>query len=1208
MQMQRTASYSNINTQLEPEWNEEQQRLLEAQKTNRAKARKFTLQTIRRQKALEEKHKEDEEKEQRFREEVLQERKLKQQDATERFQRAHLLSSQRRQNIIGHRKQPTQLDEALEQIHGSFYVSTSPSCAVSKPTVSKGTTDSSPNPPALGETRKVCHYKSQLSAAKAYAKLMQEKSGVNLKNSRLRFQQELEETQRLLGEQQLNSLQEFQKEINQLNQTQSLSSLDSLEIEGQNADHTSSLKHFFASGKRESYPLKTGHISAWINDLDNSRTPISSPGIAVTNGIEASTAEEYLSDKLHTFASKSTESKCLDSNSVSSTEIHQNAYSTKCFNSNQHKVADRNSHSVQKHPTSTDSPESSVGQSAHSAVIPCNAWSTPDATPRETTQPSGVKGRVEIEHQREPASFHPLKLPLATPIFLTSNQESQMGSGRAKTDSVNDSQKIQQAHQQTSVGAANRSIYSPFTLNKNIDISSEIEDKQTSLNKYNFNVKIRHSAAASQKPVQSEVSQAAFNSSEPDSGTKMTEGKENEPVTHSSMSTSRLKANKNSIQEKKIKILKGILKKVSKYGNVKSKSPLSACNVLGIHMPSSIRDSVELKKMKDVETNKNPTKKKLRWLDEINQTNQFKKGEDEATGEEFGSTTDIKSSGLTSQIQLQSTHFQNIDHIVNVNSNVNNNKESKWNTLNADQKTAVSYDLSGHQLNETCGDITMAAPVTSETVSATHGVTSAASSDYRFTKRSWTATGTRCLGHKMNAKNNIAEPEKSLGEKKHAKMVKRAHSAKVSSGRKGTIIRPLSAREVIKSQGKVMVPHPPPKPATDSKQSQRTAVNYNSSCQPQMHPAHIIDACSNTSVKIMPLDKDTTESAIISDLQPQVYSSSNRSVSITTFPSSYSVRSYEVVSKETSSVNATQQGNVDNGTKQDSLNGENALHLDSTATYEQIALLWHGVRDALAQKDITTGNSQNSFLSRNKEHTTNLQPHRPNVSHLTIDGGSLLNGTQSVSRVGQLFSAPSGARRKHPMDTYSNSAKYRALLEQRRIISSSSASKSDQIRQNIQIQPFQSAFDPVQTVNAAQNTKEAVSESTEQFMLAENLVETSAMDTDILAAMEAVKTRQHVFLQNKVQRLGLSALSFEEQKLLQSLDRLNQRLKSIQETIEASPRNGLLQIPSPFVIPYGVSGSGSRPAQAICGTQKHPNVTADNYARIQRKYLRNKPS
>lgn len=71
-----------------------------------------------------------------------------------------------------------------------------------------------------------------------------------------------------------------------------------------------------------------------------------------------------------------------------------------------------------------------------------------------------------------------------------------------------------------------------------------------------------------------------------------------------------------------------------------------------------------------------------------------------------------------------------------------------------------------------------------------------------------------------------------------------------------------------------------------------------------------------------------------------------------------------------------------------------------------------------------------------------------------------------------------------------------------------------------------------------------VSESTEQFMLAENLVETSAMDTDILAAMDAVKTQQHVFLQNKVKRLGLSALSFEEQKLLQSLDRLNQRLKS----------------------------------------------------------------
>lgn len=46
--------------------------------------------------ALEEKQKAEEEKELRFREQILKQRKLKLQEATEKFQRAHLPFSQRR--------------------------------------------------------------------------------------------------------------------------------------------------------------------------------------------------------------------------------------------------------------------------------------------------------------------------------------------------------------------------------------------------------------------------------------------------------------------------------------------------------------------------------------------------------------------------------------------------------------------------------------------------------------------------------------------------------------------------------------------------------------------------------------------------------------------------------------------------------------------------------------------------------------------------------------------------------------------------------------------------------------------------------------------------------------------------------------------------------------------------------------------------------
>ncbi|XP_078078907.1 centrosomal protein of 126 kDa [Mustelus asterias] len=1225
MQMQRPASYSNIKPQVE-DLDGERQRLLEEQRINRVKARKLTLQTIRRRKALEEKLKEDEEKEQRFREEVLQERKLKQQDATERFQRAHLPLAQRSQNRIGYRKQTTRLDEALEQIQSSPYVSAPPTSAVNE-----GTTDSFLSLSARGEIRNGSRYQKQLSAAKAYAKLMQEKSGANLKNSRLRFQQELEETQRLLGEQQLNGLQEFQQEINQLNQSESLSSLDSLETEGQHIVHPESddsislpiqnnlsnnrmrphppVKNLLDFCKSDFHPLKKAQVSAWINNLDSSRTHHSSLEIAITNKTETSNANEYLNDKLHASASESTGSEYFNSSFVSSAERHQNIYSTKFYNSNQHKIAVSNSHSIENHLTATASSESSLCRPVHSATVLCDAWSTPDPTPKETTQLSDVNDRLEPVHQNELESMHPLKLPFATPMFLTLSQKSQKCSDRTNTDSMKDSEKIQQMHRLACDGAANRITVSPFTLNQNTDIPSKSEDSHTSFNKHNFNIKSRHvSEGASQKPV---PSQATFNPSEPDSGNNTTE--ENELLTHSSMSTTKLKANKKYCHEKSnFNLLKGILKKVSKYENGYSKSLLSTSGVLGIQMASSIRDSVELIKMKEVESDKIPAKKKLRWLDEVEQTDQFEKGKGEAAEEELERTIDT-SSGSTNQTQLQSSCFASNDH--GVKSIVNNRTDSKWNTLHS----AVDYNLSGHQQNETWEAFKVTAPVISETTSVTNGITPAVSPGSRFTGQAWVSTGARSIDHKITAKNVISKPEKPLVRVGHAKVIKRAHSAKVyfrSGGncRKGTIIRPQSASEVIKSQGKMMVPHPPPKPAIDSKQCQRPTGNFNSTWQSQIHPANIIDVCSTTPREIMPEDhhtssKNNAENAVVPSLWPQVDFLNNRSITITTFPSSYLVSPCETVTKASYSVNAaktlSQKDDIYHGTKQDPNYGGNRLCLDCTPTDEEITLLWNGVRSALAQKDSASGDSQDYPSSRNSGRKINLQPHRTNVSQLTIDGSSLLNGVRSVSRVGRLFSAPSGAfvtaaRRKHPMDTRSNGTKHRALLEQRRMSIGSATHKSGQIEQNIEISPLPSAFDPVQTINAVQNTEEAVSESTEQFMLAENLVETSAVDSDILDAMEAIETQRYSFLQNKVQRLGLSALSFEEQKLLQSLDRLNQRLHYIQETVQKSPSNGLTQISSPFIMSNGVSGSRSRPGQPFGGTQKHRSLVTD--ARIQRKY------
>uniref|UniRef100_A0A8C9WZD0 Uncharacterized protein n=1 Tax=Sander lucioperca TaxID=283035 RepID=A0A8C9WZD0_SANLU len=75
---------------------DERQLLVEEQKLCRSRARKFFLETNRRRKALEERRKQRDVQEQRLIENILKQRRQRVQDATERFQRAHLPPSQRR--------------------------------------------------------------------------------------------------------------------------------------------------------------------------------------------------------------------------------------------------------------------------------------------------------------------------------------------------------------------------------------------------------------------------------------------------------------------------------------------------------------------------------------------------------------------------------------------------------------------------------------------------------------------------------------------------------------------------------------------------------------------------------------------------------------------------------------------------------------------------------------------------------------------------------------------------------------------------------------------------------------------------------------------------------------------------------------------------------------------------------------------------------
>ncbi|KAM9852855.1 centrosomal protein of 126 kDa [Aulostomus maculatus] len=144
----------------------EKQLLIEEQKLCTARARRFTQQTNRRRKVLEEKRKQWDLQEQQYREKVLQLRRQQVQDATERFQRAHLPSSQRQRQSF--RKHALNIEDALKQIKGTVSSYTQPTLS-SHSNITRSCTPS-PKPPTVPKSSQA------LSVVDAYTQLLQEQS------------------------------------------------------------------------------------------------------------------------------------------------------------------------------------------------------------------------------------------------------------------------------------------------------------------------------------------------------------------------------------------------------------------------------------------------------------------------------------------------------------------------------------------------------------------------------------------------------------------------------------------------------------------------------------------------------------------------------------------------------------------------------------------------------------------------------------------------------------------------------------------------------------------------------------------------------------------------------------------------------------------------------------------------------------------------
>ncbi|KAI4883393.1 hypothetical protein NFI96_007924, partial [Prochilodus magdalenae] len=327
-----------------------------------------------------------------------------------------------------------------------------------------------------------------------------------------------------------------------------------------------------------------------------------------------------------------------------------------------------------------------------------------------------------------------------------------------------------------------------------------------------------------------------------------------------------------------VRFLKGILKKNSKYVVGETKFTYTPGHfVFPKQVAMSIRDSMELTRAKarEPESDKS-TKKKLRWFDEVN-------GNEEECEERPKKDPNKQAPAPPSQ-QPSADHQQELCNSGYINT-----------------PTGIPKTSSG--------------PASSRQAWADARPQEEVAEEPRLQR-----SGPRVAGSHV------------------PRRVRSAKTGPVSSrARKGTMIRPQSASEaqrVVRTQGKAMVPRPPP----------RSEVFEAASVEPTIY---ITKTAYNSDC---PHSKaENPDSQLVS--QPPVLKVDEGTV-LAPVPPSYAY-TYETVSK---GIYALCQPEAQAGSARRPLQyGENGICLDRTPTDEEISLLWHGVRSALASKEAGRG-------------------------------------------------------------------------------------------------------------------------------------------------------------------------------------------------------------------------------------------------------------
>ncbi|XP_025749845.1 centrosomal protein of 126 kDa isoform X2 [Callorhinus ursinus] len=913
---------------------------------------------------------------------------------------------------------------------------------------------------------------------------MKENNRANLATNKDAFQLKLEETQKLLEDQHLSSLQKFCDEVNQITNSETLSSIDSLEA-GEHEEiyltlnkepSTSNQKNFISlkSVNLQSTNLscfdedklsfsKTQHINNWLINVNDPNTQTVTPfSDILSNPNVLPSCECFNGKEQNPPVERVTNSANNSVAFVYSPPIFiQDGKSKEVSETSPVRATDSSSGTFKRErPFVTESPTFKFSR----------VWTTPDCLTQEMAAFSDQGNNSELTQENRTASF----VPIATRIVLPCNTQSARPLPKSslhikEVDPVQCSDKL-----------------------------GELTNVKGEKLKYFHRNK-------EELPLFSDDFQVAYIPHNSDSNDK----KHKIPQTSTSASNiisncdlvGQHKKMKYNIHERNgVRFLKSILKKESKYEHNCFKAVvINHSFKLGNQKAAAIRDSIELTKEKGTEIPK--TIKKLRWFDE--------------TGDTEKNAADHHS--LRNRIELSQQRSPPF--------HVQTKSGAASLAIRVPALSAVdSADGTKPKEDSVSDNVAALGEAGTDHVPLNCFMPSG----YNVAKQAWPPSEKE--GSQPPLQSGGSKAQKANPPQGGTRVIRRTRSAQVQSAfvcthTKGTVLRPQSesrANRLLQAQGRLIVPHPPKSPSHI-----RSSKNIQASpCQPVTleDSQNVITSHYFHSKHVLPTEHRFNHWNQESHFPPAAVCSD----SVTVMPSlPYCSSECQTLAKINGSDGTRvvpQQGGTSHCTHRCPVYEESHPSVTLRTAREESVPLWKRQNNIPGQNEKAAG----STVVRRKQIVENKQ---------------------------------------------------RSLLEQKRQNSGSAGKKCNEQMNNFGQSVQLSSSEPKHTTRGTSDVEE-VSDSTSQFLMAESLVKASVPEDEILTVMDSKQLQKPSLALNKTQPLDISALSAEEQKILQSLSRLNERLYYVQEAICKNPsiKNTLQIIPLLNSQPRGSPspGVGSR--------------------------------